>query len=638
MDMKKKKSHCTLLVLTFGLAYLLGIVGPFSSLNPIYSLFFLALLSIVFNTSRAVDEILVVCVATLGIVPIFGWVNIPEWANPVQLIIATWFCVIIQNWQRKLEKPLTLLSIAPLTIAPIFGFQWWKDMSAGDPASVLTRILPIWDLSGHFAVFYNNLVDNIYIPRKAPPTQDLTWAFQEYPTGIHYVWAQFAKADKSRILANSEVAIPIFINSVVVTLVLSTLIAGLCIWRLNKALHLRIAISMLCSGVSVALITLGPLSQTVSTGFANIPAVVIAMLVYLSFAVKPHQNHQLQFFVLCCSILCMAYNWYPTLLLIAPSFVFLLAREMRKSKDWKVFVFCLLTSCFAAMPLIQTFALGLSHIEEQGGVQPFPSGLLVTVLITATAVAVWSNSASSSWLYLAITFPAPLLTLALAIWLRLKTDSYPYYFHKASLFVAAYAIFALLFICAVIYESAKSEEVRVPFMQKTKIVLAATLMSFGMSQMFGYWGFDYAAFSGLSSAYGVLNRNEFVRLNDLNRPTALLVIDQAKEIENSSIQNKSCSTLMISSEVGVSDKSTTFGWKGPLENIWFHALSRSLTSEAQQLSYMTASISPVANDSDLFVDSIKKTFHPPSTCVITSKKIKSKIENLPWKSLTELIE
>jgi len=511
-------------------------------------------------------------------------------------------------------------------------------MSEGDPASVLTRILPIWDLSGHFAVFYNNLVDNIYIPRKAPPTQDLTWAFQEYPTGIHYVWAQFAKADRSKTLVHSEAAIPIFINSVVVTLVLSTLIAGLCIWRLNKALHLRLAFSILCSGVAVALITLGPLSQTVSTGFANIPAVIIAMFVYLSFAVKPHQNHRLQFFILCCSILCMAYNWYPTLLLIAPSFLFLLAREMRTTKDWKVFVFCLLTSIFAAMPLIQTFALGLSHIEEQGGVQPFPSGPLVTVLICATAVAMWSSSASSNWLYLVITLPAPLLTFTLAIWLRLKTESYPYYFHKASLFIAGYAIFALLFICATTYGSAKSEEETVSFSQKAQIVLAATLMSFGMSQMFGYWGFDYAAFSGLSSAYGVLNRNEFVRLNDLNRPTALLVIDQAKEIENSSLQIRSCSTLIIPSEIGVSDKSTTFGWKGPLENIWFHALSRSLTTEAQQLSYMTASISQVANDSDLFVDAIRKTFDPPSTCAITSKKVKSKIENLPWKSLSEFIE
>jgi len=101
MDMKKK-SHRTLLVLTFGLAYLLGIVGPFSSLNQIYLLFFLALLSIVFNTLRAVDEILVVCIATLGIVPIFGWVSIPEWVNPVQLIIATWFCAIIKNWQRRI--------------------------------------------------------------------------------------------------------------------------------------------------------------------------------------------------------------------------------------------------------------------------------------------------------------------------------------------------------------------------------------------------------------------------------------------------------------------------------------------------------------------------------------------------------
>lgn len=634
----KKKSPGIFLILTTALVYPLALVGPLSSLNQIYLLFVLAVLSIVSNTSKAVDQILVVCVTTLGLIPIFGWINTPEWFNPLQLIIVAWFYVIVQNWERKIGKAQEIVSIIPLTVAPAFGFQWWKGMSEGDPVSVLTRILPIWDLSGHFAVFYNNLVDDTYIPRKAQPGEGLMWAFREYPSGIHYVWAQFAKADRPQILENSDLAIPIFTNSVVVTLVLSTLIVNFSIWRLANANYLRVAFSTISSGVAVALITLGPLSQTISTGFANIPAVIIAVSVYLSFAIKPHINLRIQFLILGCSILCMSYNWYPVLLLLAPSFVFLFICQLRKTRKWEALLFLILLSFLSAMPLLQTLSLGIKHLELQGGVQPFPSGFLVTVLIGAAAIGLWVNSVTRKKLFLTINLPAPVFALVLGGWLRLRTDAYPYYFHKASLFIATYAIFAILFTVAAVYGIEKQLATTPRFSQKLQIVFAAALMGFGASQMFGYWGLDYTTFSGQSSAYGVLSRNEFLRTNNLNRPSAFLVINQAKRFKEMRIGQKSCSTLMIPSEIGANDKNFISTWKGSMENIWFHALSNSLTTEAQQLAYMTVSISQVANNFDLFVDAIKKTFHPPSTCVVTSSKVKSEIENLPWKSLRVFIE
>lgn len=629
-----------LLLAAASVVYLGALVGPFSSINQIYFLFALAFISLAFNTSRAVDEILVVGATILGLIPVFGWISIPVWFNPLQLIITAWFCVLAQNWKRKLDKPQAFLSMIPLTIAPIFSFQWWKGMSEGDPVSVLTRILPIWDLSGHFLAFYSNLVDNIYIPRKAPPSENLMWAYREYPTGIHYVWAQFAKSDKSRILESSELAIPIFTNSVVVTMVLSTLFVSFSIWRLSNAIYLRVAFSVICSGLAVALITLGPLSQTITTGFANIPPVIISISIFLSFSLKPHKNERVQLLILGGSVLCMSYNWYPTLLLVAPTMMFSLIRQLRQPKKWNVLVFLALVSPLVALPLFQTLTLGLSHIEEQGGVQPFPSGFLVTVLVVSAAGGLWASSVTKNKLFLTITLPAPVLGLVLALWLRVKTDTYPYYFHKAALFIAAYALFVLLFILAAIYGTQKSETSSVQLGQKIQIVLAATLMSFGLSQMFGYWGLDYTTYSGQGSAYGILNRNEFVRPNDLHKPTAALIINQAKTIKHDKMNEKSCSTLMIPSKIGVADRTSVFGWKGPLENIWFHALSDSLTTEAQQLAFMTATISQVANDYDLYIDGIKKTFHPPSTCVISSRDVNNELREYTsqWKSLKELTD
>jgi hypothetical protein len=158
--------------------------------------------------------------------------------------------------------------------------------------------------------------------------------------------------------------------------------------------------------------------------------------------------------------------------------------------------------------------------------------------------------------------------------------------------------------------------------------------------MFGYWGVDYAAFSGQGSAYGVLNRNEFLRSNDLNRPTASLVINQARLMKDATMIQKSCSILMIPSEIGVLDKNSTYGWKGPLENIWFHALSNSLTTEAQGLSFMTAAISPVANDNNQYINVIKLTFTPALTCVISTTQVNSELgkDTSQWRSLVDLTD
>ena len=636
--MSRKIRHGILLVATF-VFYLGAFVGPLRSINQIYFLFVLAFVSVLCSTSRAVDQILVVSVSILGIIPVFGWISIPSWFNPLQVIIAGWFYIIATNYHRKSKKTQLIVSLIPSMIAPILSFQWWRGLSEGDPVSVLTRILPIWDLSGHFYAFYSNLIDNTYIPRKLSPGENLFWAIRDYPTGIHYVWAQFAKNDRLKILENSELAIPIFTNSVVVTLVLSTLLISLSAWRLVNATYLRIAFSMICSGVAVALITLGPLSQTITTGFANIPPVIISMAVFLSFALKPHKNERTQLLILGASVLCMSYNWYPTLLLVTPALLLLLVRQMRQSRRREIIGFLAIVTPLVALPLLQSLALGLSHIEEQGGVQPFPSGLLLTILMSVAAVGLWIGSVTKNKIFLMVTIPAPVLTFALAVWLRIKTDAYPYYFHKAALFFAAYSILAILFILAATYEKPK-QETSISLSRKARIVVAALLMSFGISQMFGYWGVDYAAFSGQGSAYGVLNRNEFLRPNDLSRPTASLVINQARLMKDATMIQKSCSTLMIPSEIGVLDKNSTYGWKGPLENIWFHALSNSLTTEAQGLSFMTAAISPVANDNNQYINVIKLTFTPASTCVISTTQVNSELgKDTPhWRSLVDLTD
>lgn len=628
------------LLATTGVFYLSALVGPLASVSQLFFLVALGLLSVFLNTPKAVDQILTASVAILGVLPIFGWIDLPTWINPLQLIIATWFYVIAVNFRMQLEKTQLILSVIPLTVAPFFSYQWWKGMSEGDPVSVLSRILPIWDLSGHFFVFYRNLVGEIYIPRQAPPAENLTWAFRDYPTGIHYVWAQFANNDKSRIIENSELAIPIFTNSVVLTLVLSTLIGGLCAWRLVGATYLRIAVSMICSGVGVGLITLGPLSQTISTGFANIPPVVISMCIFLSFALKPHRNDKIQLFILGASSLCMAYNWYPTLLLTAPLMLFLLITEIRQSRKRNAVVFLAVVGPLAALPLLQTVALGLDHLEEQGGVQPFPNGLLLLLLFSVAATGLWIATVYKNTLFLAVALPPPALSLALALWLRIRTDGYPYYFHKATLFIAAYSMFALLFALITVYERQKNETPVVHLHQKVQIAFAASLLGFGLSQMFGYWGIDYPAFSGQSSAYGVLNRNEYLRPNNLLRPTASLIVTEAKRIKLKADDQRSCSTLMIPAEIGVTDRNTVFSWKGPVENIWFHSLSNSLTTEAQQLSFMTLAISTVANNEKMFLEGIKNSFHPASTCVISTPQLIRELKQTSneWKSLEVFTE
>lgn len=135
------------------LVYLIALIGPFRTLNQIYFLFVLGVFSILVSTSRAVDQILVVAVSILGLIPVFGWIDTPTWFNPLQIIISGWFYIIAKNFDRKFEKTRMVMTLVPTLLAPILSFQWWRGFSEGTPVSVLTRILPIWDLSGHFLSF-----------------------------------------------------------------------------------------------------------------------------------------------------------------------------------------------------------------------------------------------------------------------------------------------------------------------------------------------------------------------------------------------------------------------------------------------------------------------------------------------------
>lgn len=121
--MMQKRISRGLFLTTAVLIYLGAFIGPISSVNQFYFLAVVAVLSIVLNSARAVDQILVTSIAILGIIPVLGWTTIPDWFDPLQLVIAIWFYVIASSRDHTFKKASIVFSLLPVTIAPIFSFQ-----------------------------------------------------------------------------------------------------------------------------------------------------------------------------------------------------------------------------------------------------------------------------------------------------------------------------------------------------------------------------------------------------------------------------------------------------------------------------------------------------------------------------------
>ena len=609
--------------------------------HPFVLLLSLAIAELLLSDNRAIDRILVAVATVVGMVPVFGWFAMPVLLDPLSLVIGVWVVRLIEERSRPtLQKMWKSVVVLPAVMAAALNFQWWCGISKGRPAVVLERLIPIWDLSAHFNFFLTCLLKKTYIIATPKPAPGLWWEGTEYPAGIHYVWSRFAETHREAVIKSTERAIPIFANSIVVTVSVAILVIGLAAVRMASTAHRKFGYGCIGSGMAVALLTFGPMSQTVYAGFANMAAVVISLAIFVTFLFRGHTSIVVQAWVLGCSISGVAYNWYPIVLLLVPASVLFMIRLWRDN-SWKSAVFFgVLVSVCAGPAVIQTFSLGVKHLELPGGVQTFPNGLLAVFLLASFGLSLmcWSRAELRP---LALLGVMPLIVeLAIGIRLRFVTGSYPYYFHKASLFIGSAA--ALTVILGGLFLVERVMTVVSVQNQSTRTQLgfigALFVIGFSLTHTFGYWGIDYPALSGGSTAVGVLARNDITNGDTNFSPSAELVIKKIREVRALPIKEKSCLTMIIPSWLGAKPNSPIGDWQLTLTNVWFHGLTESYTFQAKEQAYMTPNVAPALGDETELVKAIVKTFDPGSNCIYSTEFVIRKLHALGPQWRTKSLE
>ncbi len=606
-------------VVLFDALFATGAIHPFAVLVVI------AAFDLVMNGRRGVDRILLASVAVLGVLPAFGWVRLPGFLEPLSIVTGIWlvrsFFGVRNEWRRA---PVDALAAVPPVVGAIVTYQWWCGISKGSPTDVLERLLPIWDHSAHFNFFLMNLTKGTYIPRANGGEGPLAWYGSEYPTGIHYVWSHFVAPSRDVILQHTDRAIPVYANSVVVTMSITVLLVGLTIARLATTAHRRFSFAAIGTGLAIGLVTLGPMSQTIYAGFANMPVVLVGVAVIVSFAIRPWPNDVLQTLTLGAATLVLLYNWYPTTLLVVPVLVLHSVRMIKEGKPRPLLWVGIPCAVAGLLPVLQTLSLGVSHLNTQGGVQALPPGVLVAVAMLSLSLSAYVLTEEDGLVAFWLSIPTPCLLLALALQLRMSTDGYPYYFHKASIFAVSIGLIVIVgVIAARVEKRATSRNHRIN--QKVALMTASVIAGLGISQVFGYWGPDYPTFSGGNTAIGVLSRNDITLGGNQFLPTSQIIIREAAVVRELPIKTRSCLTMVIPARVGILSGIPDNPWKDTLSNVWFHALTDSYTIEAQIQAYMTANVAPALGDEADLVDAISKTFDPSSVCIFSTRYVTNEL-------------
>lgn len=602
--------------------------------HPFWVLIVLVLIEVLRGTPEVLTRLIIAAGVFIGAVPVTGWLHLPTIIDPICVLLVTWALLLVHEIQKSGLRP-TAHSITPLPafVGGLLTYQWWSGLSQGSPSVVLEKLLPIWDFAAHFHFFLSNLLERTYIAQATDPGAGLVWAGREYPSGIHFVWGMFASGLTNEIKTDASRAIPVFANSVTVTIALAVCVIGICVGRIGKTSLQRFVFVSLGTGLSAGLLALGPMSQTIWAGFANMSAVLIGLTILVSVCVCPLDSNRQQLMMLVFGSWIVFYNWFPAVLLVLLAVAHQGFRIVLED-GWRHVLYAIsFTIVGAAFPVWYASSLGISHLQDQGGVQPFPLGVLVGGVLCAFAIGLLGvgsrNLLQATFLLLP---PAVLLTLH-GMRLRIITGAYPYYFHKAGLFVGSFVLISVLAILSsyVVRQSPINKITR----QKAVFTgTAAIVASIGLSQIFGYWGPDYPSFGAGSIAPGVAYRNDITKGSDDFLPTAQIVVRESRNVRTRPIQERSCLILVIPNRLGVLPADnpkfggTTNAWKDVLANVWFHGLTRSYTTNSHEQSYMSPNLAGALGDENELVKAISATFDPQSMCVFSSKWVNAELNYL----------
>lgn len=583
---------------------------------------------------KIIDDLVVFFVSLFGVVPVFGWIALPDMINPVIAVITFWIVKCFTRPSRNVKQA------AISVFAPVAGFFatfiYWKDLSEGDSVSVLSRLFPIWDTSAHFYFFMLNLEYGSYIPRISKPIDGgmNQWSGIEYPTGIHYVWSRFVGTDIDVYVDRPILATPFFASAMVISLAVSVAFVIIAISRVTAEKPFRIHVGVISLGISMATVGLGIFSQTITSGFVNTSTVVAMSALLLSHLLRPHLSLRLNDFIVVSCVLGISYNWYPVLLFFFPSLTAYLFTRLRQQNMTNRFIIMAAWGAgatFAMLPIIQSLSLGVSHLSENGGVGRLSPNLSMMVFLLSMFILI------VSWSYLTVQDRLLLVTpglinLIFAVYFRLTDGDYRYYFQKISMFSVILNIFVIAALTFVYFTNRMpTPEGGKQFRSFTLSVIAA-LMIF---QLFGYFGPDAKRFAADGALWGLNQRDQKLQKTEQNLRTARIINAAAEQVMDLPLRDKSWLMLALPNRI-----TKTSGYDGShiiLSNVWLHSLTKSQTLTGNQTSYVAVNLEArgaLASDKTI-ADEMPKIFQPDSVLVYSTSDVVNRLKNdgYPWKTI-----
>jgi hypothetical protein len=578
------------------------------------------------------DKAIIFITMAMGLGPMLGWIyGLGNLVDPLLClaVVSVLLTVddIIQN-TVKFHWELT-----PVMVLAGFTWRYWLPWSnLGGTVARLARLLWGWDHFGHFYLFMVGVRYDGFLARIKPPSIGGVWYDKNYPGGIQLAWAQWWRLNKHDAILHPLRYVPQYAHSVIVNMVLVAVLMVLAVVRVVRTPRIRILAGTLVSGFVLGFLVLGHLAVIVWEGFPNFGAAIAGGAVALSFAYKPLTNKWINTVVMISGFAVCAYNWYPVAVPVAAIAAWLLIDYIRTSQGrdrWLMVALLGVSGILLALPVLQTFEFGVSHLETPGGIIAPPANYMLFMLMLSFGVALWMLGENFSWALVRKLSPlliAPAFQMLVMAALRISTGKYPYYAQKMSYFTVAFSILTLFLLGADWANERKWPEVKFLGRGFGKYLYQFGVVAFlalGIAQQTGYVGIDSTLFAGSSMAYGKFARNGVITKGPYYERTARTLINLEKAADGAPLKDLTCLVFL---------DTMNHTYSPVLMSYWSAVVTWSVTdariSRAESLPFLWHAY-PKMTTAQRF----NKELDPSKDCPVTSKYIANKMEKLnpAWK-------
>jgi hypothetical protein len=573
-------------------------------------------------------------VAAIGLVPVLGWINgSSSLIDPLVVVSASSLGFAASRVNSRVRPNIELLPAFA-----VFGFSmhWWSYFGAStDPNKILSRLLGGWDHFGHFYLYLMNLRHDGFAAWVSTPKAGTVWYDQKYPSGIQMAWTQWFHASHSAVVSHPVLLLHNYVQANILTLSIVAGILTLSIARMGATRTTRLFAGIVGVGVSIGLVTLGPLAMTLWSGFPNFAIAISGAVIVFSLIVRPFDSGSANALIAIGAGLICTYNWYPSVIAVGPAILFFAWDWFRSRKNGRTIaaISSSIGLLLIAAPVLLTLSIGVGHIQVDGGIQPLPAGWITTAMGFGCAIGIWMflNRRSLHSASIACAFLLPgAFQLAVTVLVRRSTGKYPYYVQKIG-----YITVALAFLGGVLLlvertfgprAQAKLSTSRIAGLAALSVVMCLTF-----TQVFGYTGPDWVNVAPMGTLTGQTAKQGLDQSAQARERTATLLVSMSEATSGLPFRQLDCITFF---------DSDMQAYDPVLANYWAGVLTWTLTEEhisrSQQYGvFLTGTADPYANALNL-----NKLVSPSRTCLVVTRDVAAHLVdiNKSWLGRLWLIE